>query len=218
MQNDPIAESAMATLLARHPALAACADKITAAYRILRDSIAQGGTVFVCGNGGSHADADHIIGELSKGFLLKRKLPAELVKSMSEKLGEDAAPLCDRLQMGMRAMLLDAHPALSSAYANDVDPFMCYAQQLFVMGRENDVVIGLSTSGNAENIRNVFKVAGGRGIKRILFTGNRHGKCEQYADCVIDVPESETYKIQELHLPTYHAICIMLEEYFYGGK
>ena len=126
MQNDPIAESAMATLLARHPALAACADKITDAYRILRDSIAQGGTVFVCGNGGSHADADHIIGELSKGFLLKRKLPAELVKSMSEKLGEDAAPLCDRLQMGMRAMLLDAHPALSSAYANDVDPVMCY--------------------------------------------------------------------------------------------
>ena len=208
----------MATLLARHPALAACADKITDAYRILRDSITQGGTVFVCGNGGSRADADHIIGELSKGFLLKRKLPAELVESMSEKLGEDAAPLCDRLQMGMRAMLLDAHPALSSAYANDVDPVMCYAQQLFVMGRENDVVIGLSTSGNAENIRNVFKVAGGRGIKRILFTGNRHGKCEQYADSVIDVPESETYKIQELHLPTYHAICIMLEEYFYAGK
>ena len=224
MQNDPIAESVMATLLARHPALAACADKITDAYRILRDSIAQGGTVFVCGNGGSHADADHIIGELSKGFLLKRKLPAELVKSMSEKLGEDAVFLRQefkargRLQMGMRAMLLDAHPALSSAYANDVDPVMCYAQQLFVMGRENDVVIGLSTSGNAENIRNVFKVAGGRGIKRILFTGNRHGKCEQYADCVIDVPESETYKIQELHLPTYHAICIMLEEYFYAGK
>ena len=218
MQNDPIAESVMATLLARHPALAACADKITDAYRILRDSIAQGGTVFVCGNGGSHADADHIIGERSKGFLLKRKLPAELVKSMSEKLGEDATDLCGRLQMGMRAMLLDAHPALSSAYANDVDPVMCYAQQLFVMGRENDVVIGLSTSGNAENIRNVFKVAGGRGIKRILFTGNRHGKCEQYADCVIDVPESETYKIQELHLPTYHAICIMLEEYFYAGK
>ena len=218
MQNDPIAESVMATLLARHPALAACADKITDAYRILRDSIAQGGTVFVCGNGGSHADADHIIGELSKGFLLKLKLPAELVKSMSEKLCEDATDLCGRLQMGMRAMLLDAHPALSSAYANDVDPVMCYAQQLFVMGRENDVVIGLSTSGNAENIRNVFKVAGGRGIKRILFTGNRHGKCEQYADCVIDVPESETYKIQELHLPTYHAICIMLEEYFYAGK
>ena len=151
-------------------------------------------------------------------YLKTRELPEEIVRQFSENLGEDASGLCARLQMGIRAMLLSAHPALSSAYANDVDPQMCYAQQLFVAGRKGDVVIGLSTSGNAENIRNVFQVAGGLGIRRILFTGNRHGACERYADCVIDVPEAETYKIQELHLPVYHAVCIMLEEYFYGGK
>ena len=214
MKKDSVADPVMETLLNRYPGLASCAEEITEAYQILRDSIGQGGTGFVCGNGGSHADADHIIGELSKGFLSKRTVPAEIAARMTEKLGEDASGLCAKLQMGMRAMLLSAHPALSSAYANDVDPLMCYAQQLFVMGRKQDVVIGLSTSGNAENIQNVFKVAGG--IRRILFTGNRHGKCERYADCVIAVPESETYRIQELHLPVYHAVCIMLEEYFYG--
>lgn len=216
MKKDSVADPVMETLLNRYPGLASCAEEITEAYQILRDSIGQGGTVFVCGNGGSHADADHIIGELSKGFLSKRTVPAEIATRMTEKLGEDASGLCAKLQMGMRAMLLSAHPALSSAYANDVDPLMCCAQQLFVMGRKQDVVIGLSTSGNAENIQNVFKVAGGLGIRRILFTGNRHGKCERYADCVIAVPESETYRIQELHLPVYHAVCIMLEEYFYG--
>ena len=216
MKKDSVADPVMETLLNRYPGLASCAEEITEAYQILRDSIGQGGTVFVCGNGGSHADADHIVGELSKGFLSKRTVPAEIAARMTEKLGEDASGLCAKLQMGMRAMLLSAHPALSSAYANDVDPLMCCAQQLFVMGRKQDVVIGLSTSGNAENIQNVFKVAGGLGIRRILFTGNRHGKCERYADCVIAVPESETYRIQELHLPVYHAVCIMLEEYFYG--
>ena len=216
MKKDSVADPVMETLLNRYPGLASCTEEITEAYQILRDSIGQGGTVFVCGNGGSHADADHMIGELSKGFLSKRTVPAEIAARMTEKLGEDASGLCAKLQMGMRAMLLSAHPALSSAYANDVDPLMCCAQQLFVMGRKQDVVIGLSTSGNAENIQNVFKVAGGLGIRRILFTGNRHGKCERYADCVIAVPESETYRIQELHLPVYHAVCIMLEEYFYG--
>ena len=181
MKKDSVADPVMETLLNRYPGLASCAEEITEAYQILRDSIGQGGTVFVCGNGGSHADADHIIGELSKGFLSKRTVPAEIAARMTEKLGEDASGLCAKLQMGMRAMLLSAHPALSSAYANDVDPLMCYAQQLFVMGRKQDVVIGLSTSGNAENIQNVFKVAGGLGIRRILFTGNRHGKCERYA-------------------------------------
>lgn len=218
MKKDPVADPVVENLLKRYPVLASCVEGIVETYQILRDSIGQGGTVFVCGNGGSHADADHIIGELSKGFLSKRKVPAEVAARMAGKLGEDVSGLCGKLQMGMRAMLLSAHPALSSAYANDVDPLMCYAQQLFVMGRERDAVIGLSTSGNAENIQNVFRVAGGLGIKRILFTGNHHGKCERYADCVIAVPESETYRIQELHLPVYHAVCIMLEEYFYGKQ
>ena len=152
MTGDSISASVLKTLLERYPVLAACSGKIVEAYAMLRDSIRQGGTVFVCGNGGSHADADHIIGELSKGFLSRRVVPEEIVRQFTENLGEDASGLCSGLQMGIRAMLLSAHPALSSAYANDVDPLMCYAQQLFVAGRNGDVVIGLSTSGNAEKI------------------------------------------------------------------
>ncbi len=202
-------------LVKRYPALSVCEDKIRQACRILRDVVENDGTIFVCGNGGSNSGAEHIIDELSKGFLSKRPVPQDKVLEMSNALGEDAAELCSKLQMDLKAMSLSAHQALSSAYLNDVDPLMCYAQQLFVMGGKNDVVIGLSTSGNAENILNAFKVAGAVGIKRILFTGNRHGQCEAYTDCIIDVPESETYKVQELHLPVYHAICIILEKYFF---
>ena len=206
----------MEQLLKRYPALSVCAEQIMRAYSILEETYLNGGTVFTCGNGGSQSDADHIVGELSKGFLLKRSLPCEVVQQISSALGEDASDLCSRLQMGLRAMNLSSQPALSTAYANDVDPLMSLAQELFVMGRTGDCVIGLSTSGNAQNILNAFKVAGGLGIKRILFTGSGHGKCEKYADCVINVPECETYKVQELHLPIYHTICIMLEDRFHG--
>ena len=206
----------MEQLLKRYPALSVCAEQIMRAYSILEETYLNGGTVFTCGNGGSQSDADHIVGELSKGFLLKRSLPCEVVQQISSALGEDASDLCSRLQMGLRAMNLSSQPALSTAYANDVDPLMSLAQELFVMGRTGDSVIGLSTSGNAQNILNAFKVAGGLGIKRILITGSGHGKCEKYADCVINVPECETYKVQELHLPIYHTICIMLEDRFHG--
>ena len=206
----------MEQLLKRYPALSVCAEQIMRAYSILEETYLNGGTVFTCGNGGSQSDADHIVGELSKGFLLKRSLPCEVVQQISSALGEDASDLCSRLQLGLRAMNLSSQPALSTAYANDVDPLMSLAQELFVMGRTGDSVIGLSTSGNAQNILNAFKVAGGLGIKRILFTGSGHGKCEMYADCVINVPECETYKVQELHLPIYHTICIMQEDRFHG--
>lgn len=203
-------------LVRRHPALAACRESINAAYAMLTGALAAGGTIFVCGNGGSRADADHIVGELSKGFLSRRPLPAATIREFSARLGEDAAPLCARLQRGLRAMLLDAHPALTTAYANDVDPLMACAQQLFVMGRPGDAVIGISTSGNAANVANVFKVAAGIGARRLLLTGNRHGACEALAELSITVPEAETYKVQELHLPVYHALCIMLEKRFFG--
>ena len=203
-------------LVKRYPVLSACKEQIMQAYSVLETTFLNGGTVFTCGNGGSQSDADHIVGELSKGFLLKRPVPPEKVFQMSASLGEDATALCASLQMGLRALNLSSQPALSTAFANDVDPLMNLAQELFVMGRKGDSVIGLSTSGNAQNILNAFKVAGGIGIKRILFTGSGHGKCEKYADCIINVPECETYKVQELHLPIYHTICIMLEDRFYG--
>lgn len=200
----------------RYPVLSACEEEIMQAYSILETTFMNGGTVFTCGNGGSQSDADHIVGELSKGFLLKRPVPPEKVFQMSASLGEDATALCASLQMGLRAMNLSSQPALSTAYSNDVDPLMSLAQELFVMGKKGDAVIGLSTSGNARNILNAFRVAGGIGVRRILFTGSGHGKCEKYADCVIHAPACETYQVQELHLPIYHMICIMLEDRFYG--
>ena len=113
-------------------------------------------------------------------------------------------------------MNLSSQQALATAFLNDVDPSMVLAQELFVMARKGDAVLGITTSGNAKNVLNVFKTAGGIGVKRILLTGNRHGICEKYVDCVIDVPESETFRVQELHLPVYHTLCMMIEDHFYG--
>ena len=216
MNEEAMTAAALDDLTRRHPALAACRGQIRDAYAMLAAACAAGGTIFVCGNGGSRADADHIVGELSKGFLSKRPLAPETVRAFSARLGTDADHLCARLQRGLRAMLLDAHPALTTAYFNDVDPLMACAQQLFVMARPGDAVIGISTSGNAANVANVFKVAAGMGVRRLLLTGNRHGACEALAELSIAVPEAETYKIQELHLPVYHALCIMLEKRFFG--
>jgi D-sedoheptulose 7-phosphate isomerase len=115
-------------------------------------------------------------------------------------------------------MVLSAHQALSTAFTNDVDPMLCYAQQLFAMGSEGDCILGISTSGNAENILNAFKVAGGMGIKRILLTGEGNGKCAAYTDCVIHAPAKETFRVQEYHLPIYHTLCMMIEERFFGKK
>ena len=215
MLDAEIVKPVLDELVHRYPALDVCRGQIADAYAVLEQTLAAGGTVFVCGNGGSRADADHIVGELSKGFLSRRPLPEALVRQFSTNLKTDASALCGKLQLGLRAMLLGCQPALDTAYANDVDPLMVAAQQLFVMGRPGDTVIGISTSGNAENIANVFNVATGIGIRKILLTGNRHGKCEPLADCVIGVPENETYKIQEFHLPVYHALCIMLEKKFF---
>ena len=206
------------TLFQRYPELLSCSESILQAYSIMENSFFKSGTLFICGNGGSASDAEHITGELSKGFLLKRELPDDLKRKMNENLGENIDAITSRLQMGLKAMVLSAHQALSTAFANDVDPKLCCAQQLFVMGSQKDVVMGITTSGNAENVLNVFKVAGGLGMKRILLTGSGCGKCVPYSDCVIHAPAAETYRIQEYHLPIYHTLCMMIEERFFGKK
>ncbi len=135
---------------------------------------------------------------------------------MNQTAGENISEISTRLQRGFRAMVLSHNSALSTAFANDVDPTLCYAQQLYVMAKPGDAVIGITTSGNAKNVLAVFRVARGIGVKTILLTGNRHGVCEKYADSVIAAPSSETYRVQEYHLPIYHCICMMLENEFYG--
>ena len=151
-----------------------------------------------------------------KGFLLRRPLSAELAGKMTEKTGDSR--LAGKLQMGLRCISLISHPALNTAYMNDVDPDMIYAQQLFALGRPGDVMLGISTSGGAVNVCNAFKVARAGGIATVLFTGLKHGICEEFADLIVRAPESETFKVQEYHLPLYHCLCMMLEEAFYGKR
>ncbi|MCQ2379330.1 MAG: SIS domain-containing protein [Victivallaceae bacterium] len=197
-------------LINRHPELAVIADRISAAIDELVKLYRADGTLFLCGNGGSAADCDHICGELLKGFKSKRKLDNSAVAKFPS--GSD---IPGKLQNGLRAISLTSHPGLLSAFANDVDPNLIYAQQLWALGRPGDVLLGISTGGGSVNVKNAMISAHAIGMKTILLTGNRHGECEKYADVSIGVPESETYLIQEFHLPIYHAICLQLENIFF---
>ncbi len=198
-------------LFARYPVLAPLGqilerwvDQLIALYE--RD-----GVLFLAGNGGSAADCEHICGELLKGFKSKRSLSAVAKQSFVDHFGEEGQILGDKLQEGMRAISLLSHPGLLSAFGNDVDPQCAYAQQLWALGRSGDMLLGISTGGNSENVRQTMMAARVRGMSTVLLTGDRHGKCENYADLIIPVPASETYVIQEYHLAIYHAVCLALE-------
>lgn len=204
-------------LTERFPKLKDAENDMLDAYNMIAATYENDGTLFVCGNGGSACDGEHIVGELMKTFLIKKHpVKKEISAAFENTLKEDN--LIDKLQPGLRAISLNNHPGLSSAYINDVDPLMVYAQQLFVLGRKNDALIGISTSGNAVNVCNAFKTARALGIKTILLTGLNDGACMKYADCAVKAPSYETYIIQEYHLPIYHTLCRMLEEHFHGGK
>lgn len=205
-------------LFSLFPALSCAEESIHQTYELIKNTFIDNGTMFVCGNGGSAADAEHMVGELMKGFLLPRPVDQTFKNTMINLYGEESSTITSSLQEGMRAISLNGHPALASAFGNDVNYKMIFAQQLYVLGRENDLLIGFTTSGNSENILNAFKVAKAKKIKTVVFTGADGGKSAKLADCCIKVPETETYRIQEYHLPVYHAICAMLEDYFYGSK
>lgn len=202
-------------LTSRYPVLEAVKGDVLAAYEILRDCYAGGGKVMIAGNGGSCADSEHIVGELMKGFVKRRPVSGEFaaaLKKADEKRGEELASC---LQGGLPAIALTGHAGLSTAFLNDVNGEMIYAQQLYGYGKKGDVFMGISTSGNAENVMYAVAVAKASGIKTIGLTGRDGGKMAEACDCSIVVPSDETFKIQELHLPIYHALCLMLEEHFY---
>ena len=202
-------------LTSRYPVLEAVKGDVLAAYEILRDCYAGGGKVMIAGNGGSCADSEHIVGELMKGFVKRRPVSGDFaaaLKKADEKRGEELASC---LQGGLPAIALTGHAGLSTAFLNDVNGEMIYAQQLYGYGKKGDVFIGISTSGNAENVMYAVAVAKASGIKTIGLTGRDGGKMAEACDCSIVVPSDETFKIQELHLPIYHALCLMLEEHFY---
>lgn len=202
-------------LIARYPALDQARPGITAAYEILESSYAAGGKLLVAGNGGSAADSEHIVGELMKGFVKRRPVSAELSEALRAADAVRGGELAKKLQGGLPAIALTGHAALSSAFANDVDGLMIYAQQVNGYGNSGDVFMGISTSGNAENIMYAAVTAKARGMKVIGLTGKDGGKLARISDAAVVAPAMETFKIQELHLPVYHALCLMLEERFY---
>lgn len=202
-------------LLTRYPKLEAVKTQMIAAYQVLEHCYEQGGKLLIAGNGGSSADAEHIVGELMKGFVKRRELPAEFQARLKAISPEHGELLGARLQGGLPAIALNGHPGLATAFLNDVDGEMIYAQQVCGYGTENDVLLALSTSGNAKNIDYAVTAAKAKGMRVIALSGKDGGKLSQRADVAIVVPEQETFKIQELHLPVYHALCLMLEERFF---
>jgi len=200
-------------LFRRFPELRAVSGPLFDVYSTLENVFVNGGRLFLCGNGGSGSDSEHIVGELMKNFILRRPHSDEMKKCFAD---SGASDMLEILQPGLPAVSLLSHPALSSAFSNDVDGLYNYAQQLYVLGKKGDAVIGISTSGNSKNVFNCFRAATAMGIHTILFTGENNGICEEPAEFKLKAPSRETYRIQEYHLPLYHTLCIMLEERFYG--
>lgn len=203
-------------LIQRYPKLAVCKDSIASTYELIKICYDNDGKLLVAGNGGSAADAEHIVGELMKGFKLPRKLSEEkrnALVSVNDELGK---VLADNLQGALPAIALDGHTALTTAYMNDCEPLLCFAQQVNGFGKPEDVFLGISTSGNSKNILYAAVTAKAKGMKVIGLTGQKESKLSVLADVCIKVPETETYMIQELHLPVYHCLCLMIEEYKYN--
>ena len=202
-------------LISRYPVWEPIKVSVMEAYEILKECFETGHKLLLAGNGGSAADSEHIVGELMKGFVKRRQVPEDMAGKM-ERIDEKAGKeLALKLQGGLPAIALSGHPALSTAFLNDVEGEMIYAQQVYGYGQEGDVLLGISTSGNAANIHYAAVTAKAKGMKVIGLTGKDGGKMAGYSDAAVIVPEQETFKIQELHLPIYHALCLMLEEHFF---
>lgn len=203
-------------LLKRYPELNGVKEQVGDAFEILRACYENGGKLIIGGNGGSCSDAEHIVGELMKGFVRTRSLDRsirEALRSVDPVLGEE---LGGQLQGGLPAVALSSHPALNTAFANDVNGDMAYAQQINVLGKPGDIFLAITTSGNARNIQYAAVTAKAKGMKVLALTGKTGGAMNHIADINMRMPCNETYQIQELHLPIYHCLCLMLEDHFFN--
>ncbi len=204
------------TLIARYPDLAPCAPDIERAYQLLVSSFRSGGKLLVCGNGGSAADSEHIVGELMKGYMLRRPVPDAVRERLLAAAPANGAYLADHLQGALPAISLVSQTSLLSAIANDVAADMGYAQQVYGYGRAGDVVLGISTSGNARNVIHALQVARALGLHTLGLTGGAGGAMLPFCDVAIRVPATVTPEVQERHVAVYHAVCGMVEEAFFG--
>lgn len=206
----------MTELLQRHPQLEGCKADIDSAMELLRNMYAAGGKLLACGNGGSSADCEHIVGELMKSFLIHRPMTPEMKENLERMFPEDADKFYACMQRGIPAISLPSQVAVLSAYVNDVDPEYFYAQLVQGYGRAGDVVLCISTSGNSKNVVRAAQMAKALGLKTLALTGSKDSKLSALCDVTVKVPETETFKIQELHLPVYHYLCAQLEEELFG--
>lgn len=205
----------LSILMERYPQLSHITSDIMAAYQLFVDCYQNGGKLLVAGNGGSAADAEHIVGELMKGFKKPRTLDDQAKQNLLQTDPEWGKILGNYLQGALPAIALDGHSALTTAYMNDCEPLLCFAQQVQGFGKAGDIFWGISTSGNSKNVIYAAVTAKAKGMKVVGLTGVKDSKLSELADVCIRVPETETYKVQELHLPVYHCLCLMLEEEFF---
>ena len=200
----------------RYQNLAICEESMKDACDLIISSYEVGGKLLIAGNGGSAADSDHITGELLKGFIKKRIPEQSFLDRLMDIDQATGLYLADKLQGSLPAIALTNNSALMTASLNDVDGNVMFAQQVNGLGLPNDVFLGISTSGNSKDIIYAMVTAKAKGLKTIVLTGRDGGKLRAIADVSIIVPETETYKIQELHLPVYHALCLQIEDYFFS--
>ncbi|MBO4220717.1 MAG: SIS domain-containing protein [Clostridia bacterium] len=207
----------MKSLFERYPVLETIRTEIEAAYSVLYETFQNGGRLYLCGNGGSAADGEHIVGELMKSFKIRRDVLPETAAALRS-YGPYGEELAKGLERGLPAVSLNVHTALSSAYINDRSAEMVYAQQLFVLAKRGDALLAISTSGNSKNCLYAAITAKALGVKVIAMTGQSGGELAGLADVAIKAPAKETYLVQEYHLPIYHALCAKLEEDFFQTK
>ncbi len=202
-------------LYERYPALLKCESDIENALKLMIETYENGGKILICGNGGSCADSGHIVGELMKGFLSKRPLCEEKKNLIKNAIPEEYDLFTSKLQESLPAIALDSQNALVTAFANDVDPDLIYAQSVLGYGKKGDLFVGLSTSGNSQNVVFGAKMAKALGLKTVSLTGKNESKLSEICDVTIKAPETETYKVQEYHLPIYHYLCAQIEKCFF---
>ena len=205
-------------LIRRYPQLKDISDKINEGAERLIRCYQNGNKVLICGNGGSSSDSDHIAGELLKGFEQKRPLNDSVKSSLLSISGKRGPYLAEKLQTSLPAISLSAHSGLVTAVANDTDATLMYAQQVIGFGEPGDVLLAISTSGNAQNVLDAAITARAKGMTVIGMTGETGGKLKSFCDILINVPEKRTSYVQELHLPVYHTLCLMIEFHFFGTE
>ena len=203
-------------LIRNYPVLETCKEDISAAFNLIKNVFENKGILLACGNGGSAADAEHIVGEMMKTFNLERPLPVDLKEKLINEYKSEGAFLADHLQCSLTAMSLVSQTSLTTAIGNDVSAELIFAQQVVGYGKPGDILFAITTSGNSKNILNAVYIAKVMGLKVIGLTGRTGGKIKKYCDVAICVPADETPRIQELHLPVYHTLCAMLENHFFG--